>query len=55
MLRSAERKRSIDLDNIVAENVAFKRLLRMAQKIAHSDTTTVLINGESGMGKDHVA
>ena len=54
VLRSAQRDRS-DIDNIVAESAAFKRVLDMSHKIAKSDATTVLIEGESGTGKEHVA
>ena len=54
VLRSAQRDRS-DIDNIVAESAAFKRVLDMSHKIAKSDATTVLIEGESGTGKEHIA
>lgn len=54
VLRSAQRDRS-DVDKVVAESPAFKRVLRMAQRIAESDSTTVLIEGESGTGKEHIA
>ncbi len=54
VLRTAQRER-IDIDNIVAESAAFKRVIRVSQKIAESDTTTVLIEGESGTGKEHIA
>jgi len=54
VLRSAQRDRS-DVDRVVAESPAFKRVLKMAQRIAESDSTTVLIEGESGTGKEHIA
>lgn len=54
VLRSAQRDRS-DVDRVVAESPAFKRVLSMAQRIANSDSTTVLIEGESGTGKEHIA
>jgi DNA-binding NtrC family response regulator len=54
VLRSVQRDRS-DVDNIVAESPAFKRVLKMSQRIAESETATVLIEGESGTGKEHIA
>jgi two-component system response regulator AtoC len=54
VLRSVQRDRS-DIDNIVAESPAFQRVLKMAQRIAESESTTVLIEGESGTGKEHIA
>ena len=54
MLRTAQRER-IDLGEIIAESNAFKRVIRVAEKIAKSKTTTVLIEGESGTGKEHIA
>jgi DNA-binding NtrC family response regulator len=54
VLRSVQRDRS-DVDNIVAESPALKRVLKMSQRIAESDSTTVLIEGESGTAKEHIA
>lgn len=54
VLRSAQRDRS-DIDRMVAESPAFKRVLKMAQRVAGSESTTVLIEGESGTGKEHIA
>ena len=52
VLRTAQRER-IDIDNVVAESQAFKRVIRVAERVARSDT--VLIEGESGTGKEHIA
>ncbi|MGB8953036.1 MAG: sigma-54 dependent transcriptional regulator [Candidatus Aminicenantales bacterium] len=40
---------------IVAESPKMKDLLEMAQKVAASDKTTVLLHGESGTGKELLA
>ncbi len=47
VLRSAQRDRS-DVDRMVAESSVFKRVLKMSQRIAKSDSTTALIEGEIG-------
>ena len=54
VLRRVQRER-VDIDNMVAESSAFKRVIKMARRIAESDTATVLIEGESGTGKEHIA
>ena len=54
LLRSAQMDK-IDFDRIVAESQAFKKVIRMAERIAGSETTTVLIEGESGTGKEIIA
>ena len=54
VLRTAQRER-IDIDNVVAESQAFKRVIRVAERVARSDTATVQIEGESGTGKEHIA
>jgi len=43
------------LENIVAESEAMKKILNMTQTIASSGTSIVLLQGESGTGKDLLA
>lgn len=54
LLRNAQRD-SFDLDHVIAESEAFKKVIRLSQRIAQSETTTVLIEGESGTGKEILA
>ena len=54
VLRTVQRER-IDIDNFVAESPGIKRVIRVAKRIAESDTATVLIEGETGTGKEHIA
>ena len=54
ILRDAQ-KESIDFDRIVSESQAFKRIIQQAQRIAQGETTTVLIEGETGTGKEIIA
>lgn len=42
-------------DNIIGESPAMKELLQLVKKIASSEASTVLIQGESGTGKDLIA
>ncbi len=42
-------------DNIIGESEAMKKVFEMIQKVARSDASTVLLQGESGTGKDLVA
>ena len=46
VLRTAQRER-IDIDNFVAESPGLKHVIRVAERIAESDTATVLIEGEN--------
>jgi DNA-binding NtrC family response regulator len=50
--RARERQTSV---RIVAESEAMKNVLRLAETVAASGSTTVLINGETGVGKEVVA
>jgi len=54
LLRTAQMEK-IDFDSIVAESQSFKKVIRLAERIAGSETTTVLIEGESGTGKEILA
>lgn len=54
ILRSAQRD-TFDPDQIIANSETFKKNIRLAQRIAQSETTTVLIEGESGTGKEVIA
>ncbi|OPY91170.1 MAG: Transcriptional regulatory protein ZraR [Syntrophaceae bacterium PtaU1.Bin231] len=44
-----------DIDNIVAESRGIKDALKLANTVAQSDDTTVLIEGETGTGKEVIA
>lgn len=54
LLRKAQRD-TFDLDHVISESEGFKKVIRLAQRIAQSETTTVLIEGESGTGKEVIA
>lgn len=43
------------LENIVGQTKTMKTVFKMVEKIAKSDATTVLLQGESGTGKDLIA
>jgi two-component system, NtrC family, response regulator AtoC len=47
-----EKKSRFGFNQIVAVSQKMKRLLLIAEKVARSDTATVLIQGESGTGKE---
>ncbi len=53
-LRQAQRSR-FGFDNIISVSPEMGRILRVVEKIAQSDTSTVLIQGESGTGKELIA
>ena len=50
-----EQQKKYNFDSIVGESEAVKKVAALARKIAQSDATTVLIQGESGTGKDLMA
>jgi DNA-binding NtrC family response regulator len=50
-----ETKNRFGFDHIVAASREMERVLRIAEKIAGSDTSTVLVQGESGTGKELIA
>ena len=50
-----EREREFNFRQIVGESAAMKKMLNLAAKVAESDVASVLLQGESGTGKDLVA
>jgi len=48
-------KAKYGLENIIGKAESMQRIFQMVQKIAKSSTATVLIEGESGTGKDLIA
>lgn len=54
VLRTTQRE-IFSLDDVIAESESFKKVLRLAQRIAESESTTVLIEGETGTGKEVLA
>src|SRR6266540_1016679 len=47
--------REFGFDKIVGESPAMKRMIALAHKVAESEASSVLLQGESGTGKDLVA
>jgi DNA-binding NtrC family response regulator len=52
--KEKERKQA-GLSNIIAESEEMKKILEMTEVVAQSETTIVLLQGESGTGKDLLA
>jgi DNA-binding NtrC family response regulator len=50
-----ERTREFNFRQIVGESAAMKKMLGLAAKVAESEVSSVLLQGESGTGKDLVA
>lgn len=50
-----ERSQQFGFDQIVGESPAMSEMLQMARKVAESEVLSVLLQGESGTGKDLVA
>ncbi len=50
-----ERSQQFSFDQIVGESPAIREMLALAQKVAESEVSSVLLQGESGTGKDLVA
>src|ERR1041385_49410 len=50
-----ERAREFNFRQIVGESPAIKKMLGLAAKVAESEVSSVLLQGESGTGKDLVA
>jgi DNA-binding NtrC family response regulator len=50
-----ERAREFNFSQIIGESPAMKKMLNLAAKVAESEVSSVLLQGESGTGKDLVA
>jgi two-component system, NtrC family, response regulator AtoC len=50
-----ERTRKFSFDQIIGESSALKQMIAIAHKVAESEASAVLLQGESGTGKDLVA
>lgn len=50
-----EREREFNFRQIVGDSSAMKKMLSLAAKVAESDVSSVVLQGESGTGKDLVA
>ena len=50
-----ERARAFSFDQIIGQSSAVRSMLGMARKVAESEASSVLLQGESGTGKDLVA
>lgn len=50
-----ERAREFNFRQIVGESPAIKKMLALAAKVAESEVSSVLLQGESGTGKDLIA
>jgi DNA-binding NtrC family response regulator len=47
-----ERKRGFDFSQIIGESPAMKKAIDLARRVAASDVASILLNGETGTGKD---
>jgi len=47
-----ERKRGFDFSEIIGESDAMKKAIDLARRVAESDVASILLNGETGTGKD---
>lgn len=47
-----DQREKITFDNIVGESSIFRQIIVTTKKIARSETTTILLTGDSGTGKD---
>jgi two-component system, NtrC family, response regulator AtoC len=50
-----ERVRAFSFEQIIGESEPIRQLLKIARKVAESEASSVLLQGESGTGKDLVA
>ena len=50
-----ERARQFSFDQIIGSSPAIERMLALSRKVAESEVSSVLLQGESGTGKDLVA
>jgi len=51
-LLKRQQSSTITFDNILCDSIAMKNIISLAKKIAKTETTTILLLGESGTGKD---
>ncbi|MDF1549304.1 MAG: sigma-54 dependent transcriptional regulator, partial [Bacteroidales bacterium] len=51
-LLKRQQSSTITFDNILCDSAAMKNIISLAKKIAQTETTTILLLGESGTGKD---
>lgn len=49
-----EQRREFNFDQIIGESPAMQKMLALARKVADSEASSVLLQGESGTGKDLV-
>ncbi len=47
-----ERKRGLSFSEIIGESSVMKKALELARRVAESDVASILLNGETGTGKD---
>src|SRR5262249_50260794 len=50
-----ERLRQFNFDQIIGESAGMRSMFALARKVAESEVSSVLLQGESGTGKDMVA
>ncbi|MBK7215378.1 MAG: sigma-54-dependent Fis family transcriptional regulator [Bacteroidales bacterium] len=50
-----QQKDIVTFDHIIGETAIFKQIIQLSKKIARTKTTTILLLGESGTGKDMFA
>lgn len=50
-----ERTREFSFDQIIGQSIAMQKMSALARKVAESEASSVLLQGESGTGKDLVA
>ncbi|MFN7948071.1 MAG: sigma-54 dependent transcriptional regulator [Blastocatellia bacterium] len=50
-----EQRREFSFDQIIGQSPAMQKMLALARKVAESEASSVLLQGESGTGKDLVA
>ncbi len=51
----SQQKAQFRLNNVVGQSESMQRVFQMVEKLSRSDATTVLLQGESGTGKDVIA
>jgi DNA-binding NtrC family response regulator len=47
-----QQKETVDFDHIIGDSAVLKQIKQLSKKIARTQTTTILLLGESGTGKD---